>query len=221
VLFDGVADLAVLPDCDAVLSGYLGAAETGPVLLDIVARVKAANKRALYCCDPVIGDTAEGVYVRDGVPEFFRDRLLAIADVATPNRFELELLTGTPIDSLAAAVAAAQMLRRRGPATVLVTSLEPAPGRVAMLAVGAEGAFLAETPLLPLAVNGCGDVAAALFLGWLLRGKPLPAALADTMAGIHAVITATHLAGRRELALIAAQDELVSPSRKITPQRLG
>src|SRR6516225_7378326 len=75
---------------DAVLSGYLGEAETGPVLLDIVARVKEANPRALFCCDPVMGDVGLGYYVRSGIPEFFRDRALALADVVTPNRFELE-----------------------------------------------------------------------------------------------------------------------------------
>ena len=55
-LFEGIADLGVLSEIDAVLSGYVGTAETGAVLLDIVARIKDANPRALFCCDPVIGD---------------------------------------------------------------------------------------------------------------------------------------------------------------------
>src|SRR5271155_3794656 len=93
-LFDGIAELGVLPRCDAVLSGFLGDAEIGPVLLDIVARVKHANPQALFCCDPVMGDVGPGWYVRAGVPEFYRDRALAVADIATPNRFELEWLTG-------------------------------------------------------------------------------------------------------------------------------
>ena len=59
-LFEGIAELGVLPRCDAVLSGYLGQAETGAVLLDIVARVKEANPRALFCCDPVMGDVGLG-----------------------------------------------------------------------------------------------------------------------------------------------------------------
>ena len=40
-LFEGIAALGVLPQIDAVLSGYLGDAATGPVLLDIVERVRA------------------------------------------------------------------------------------------------------------------------------------------------------------------------------------
>ena len=105
-LFEGIAELGVLPRCDAVLSGYLGEAETGPVLLDIVARVKGANPRALFCCDPVMGDVGLGYYVRAGIPEFFRDRALALADVVTPNRFELEWLTGGPVRDLADAARA-------------------------------------------------------------------------------------------------------------------
>src|SRR5467141_2366550 len=105
-LFEGIAELGVLPRCDAVLSGYLGEADTGPVLLDIVARVKRANPQALYACDPVMGDVGPGWYVRAGVPEFYRDHALAVADIMTPNRFELEWLTGNRVSNLAEAGAA-------------------------------------------------------------------------------------------------------------------
>ena len=70
-----------------MLSGYLGDALTGPVLLDIVERIRAANPRALFCCDPVIGDVDTGSYVTAGIAEFFRERALALADIVTPNRF--------------------------------------------------------------------------------------------------------------------------------------
>jgi pyridoxine kinase len=219
-LFEGIAALGVLPRIDAVLSGYLGDAATGPVLLDIVARLKQANPRALFCCDPVIGDSDTGSYVAPGVAEFFREHALALADIATPNRFELEYLTGVPAANLAAAAEAAAALRARGPRIVLVTSLAPAPDRVAMLALGPEGAWAVETPLLPVAINGCGDVTAALFLAHLLRGESLPEALARAAAAIFAVIEATARAGRYELALVAAQDELAAPSRRFLPRPL-
>src|SRR5580658_3938641 len=126
-LFEGIAELGVLPSIDAVLSGYIGTAETGAVLLDIVGRVKAANPQALFCCDPVIGDTDTGSYVRDGVAEFFRDAALALADIVTPNRFELEYLTGQSAGDLREAAEAAAALRTRGPKTVLLTSLHLIP----------------------------------------------------------------------------------------------
>src|SRR5437764_6523851 len=73
-LFEGISALGVLPQIDAVLSGYLGDAMTGPLLLGIVERIRAANPRALFCCDPVIGDVDTGSYLTAGNPEFFRER---------------------------------------------------------------------------------------------------------------------------------------------------
>lgn len=217
-LFEGIADLGILPRIDAVLSGYLGDRATGPVLLDIVARVRAANPEALFCVDPVIGDVETGSYVTEGIAEFFRDRALAVADIVTPNHFELEYLTGSRVTSLAEAASAAASLRARGPRVALVTSLDAAPDRVTMLAAGPEGAWAVETPRLPVVLNGCGDVTAALFLAHLLRGQSLPDALAMTAAAIFAVIETTLRLDRYELALVAAQEELLSPTRRFAPR---
>jgi pyridoxine kinase len=219
-LFEGIAALGVLPHIDAVLSGYLGDAGTGPALLDIVDRVRAENPSALFCCDPVIGDVDTGSYVTAGIAEFFRDRALARADIVTPNRFELEYLTGTSIADIAEAGAAASGLRALGPDVVLVTSLDTVPDRATMLAAGPDGAWVVETPRLPAMLNGCGDVTAALFLARLLRGESLPDALAKTAAAIFAVIETTLRLDRYELALVAAQDELAEPSRVFPPVRL-
>jgi pyridoxine kinase len=219
-LFEGIAELGLLSRCDAVLSGYLGEPEAGPVLLDIVARIKEANPRALFTCDPVMGDVGPGWYVRAGVPEFYRDRAIAVADIVTPNRFELEWLTGSRVGTLAEAGAAAAALQKRGPGIVLVTSLEPAADRVAVVAAGRDGVWAAETPRLLIEATGCGDAVAALFLGWLLKGKPLPEALATTVAAIYGVIEATMRSTDGELALIAAQDELVSPTRSVSLKQL-
>jgi pyridoxine kinase len=219
-LFWGVAALGVLPHIDAVLSGYLVDATTGPVLLDIVDRVRAANPRALFCCDPVIGDVDTGSYVTAGIAEFFRDRALALADIVTPNRFELEYLTGHSVGTLAEAGVAAAALRALGPKIVLVTSLEVEADRLAMLAAGPDGVWAVETPRLPVMLNGCGDVTAALFLGRLLRGESLADALTLTAASMYGVIETTMRLGRYELALVAAQEELVAPTLNVTARRL-
>ena len=219
-LFEGVAELGVLPHVNAVLSGYLGDMATGPVLLGIVDRVRAENPKALFCCDPVIGDIDTGSYVTAGIAEFFRDQALARADIVTPNRFELEYLTGASIADVSGAGEAAASLRALGPRIVLVTSLDTDPDRITILAAGPDGVWLVETPRLPAMLNGCGDVTAALFLARLLRGENLPEALAKTAAAIFGVIETTLRLGRYELALVAAQDELASPSRSFVPVRL-
>ncbi len=138
----------------------------------------------------------------------------------TPNRFELEWLTGASVLSLAEAAAAVEVLRQRGPGIVLATSLETATDRIAAVAAEPDGVWAVETPRLPIEATGCGDAVAALFLGWLLKGKPVPEALAATIAAIYGVIEATMRSGSGELALIAAQDELVSPSRAVSVRRL-
>src|ERR1044071_7354037 len=91
-LVRGIAERGVLGRCDGVLSGYMGSAETGAAILDAVAQAKAANPKARYCCDPVIGDVGRGIYVRPGIPEFMRQHALPAADMITPNQFELDLL---------------------------------------------------------------------------------------------------------------------------------
>lgn len=222
-LLAGIAERGVWPMCTAVLSGYLGTAETGLAILDTVEQIKAANADALYCCDPVIGDRDGGAYVRSGVAEFYRDHALAKADIATPNHFELEALSGRRVASLADALGAADALRQLGPSIVLVTSLERSdapPSTSEMLVVEHGAAWLVATPTLPITVNGAGDALAALFLGHYLLTRDTERALAASAAAIFAVIEATQKAGSRELQLIAAQDALVAPGRCFLPRRI-
>ena len=167
----GIEERGVLPACDGVLSGYVGDAGTCEAVLDAVRRVKAANPRALYCCDPVIGDAGR-VYVRPGIPELLRDQALPLADIATPNQFELEWLSGRRVATLEDAREAIRAVQSGGPRCVLATSLRTAetPADALDLLVGEGGRFWRlRTPLLPIAVNGAGDAIAALFLFHRLR----------------------------------------------------
>src|SRR6218665_945532 len=90
---DGIADRGVLATCDGLLSGYMGSADIGNAILGTLKRVREANPKALYCCDPVIGDVGRGVFVRPGIPEFMREQAVPAADIVTPNQFELQFLT--------------------------------------------------------------------------------------------------------------------------------
>jgi pyridoxine kinase len=220
-LVQGIAQRGALTKCDGVLSGYLGAADLGAVILDAVALVKAANPLARYCCDPVIGDVGPGEYVRPGIAEFLRDRALPAADVITPNQFELERLSGQGSATRAEALAVAEALRARGPRAVLVTSLHTAEtpaDAVDVLASDERGRFLVRTPLLPVAVNGAGDAAAALFFFHYLRTGEVADALARMVSSIFGLVRRTAQAGTRELLLIEAQEELVAPSQIFRPE---
>jgi pyridoxine kinase len=223
LVVQGIAERGALGDCDGVLSGYLGAPDTGEAVVDAVARVKQANPAARYCCDPVIGDVGPGVYVRPGIPEFIKERMLPIADIVTPNQFELEYLAGGTAPELSALAAAIDVVHACGPQVVLVTSLhtEDTPGDAIDLAVSdGLGRYRLRTPRLAIAVNGAGDAIAALFFAHYLMSGSAADAMARAASAIHGVLRRTVEAGSREMLLVDAQDELAKPSRLFVAERI-
>ena len=222
-VINGVDDRGVFPSVDAVLSGYQGAEEVGEVILDAVARVKAANPAAIYCCDPVMGDVGRGFFVRPGIPEFLRDSVVPRADIVTPNQFELEFLVGRPVTTQAELVAAAEELRARGPRVVLVTSAltqDTPEGSIQMACVTDAGSWIVTTPLVPMDVKGGGDVTAAIFLAhYLTDGAEV--ALSRTAATMYAVLVQTHAKGSEEMLLVAEQESIAHPDEvfEVSPIR--
>ena len=219
----GLTERGVLPLCDGLLSGYMGDAALGRIILDLVQRVRTVNPSAVYCLDPVMGDVGRGFYVRPGISELMRDEALPLATVITPNQFELEFLAGHPVVDLESTIAAIQQLRDRGPSVVLVTSLSRAdsdPNTIEVMAVDAESACLITTPRLPISVNGAGDATAAIFLAHWLMGNPLAVALEKTVNSIFAVLALTAEKNAREIQLVAAQDEIANPPARFKAQKI-
>jgi pyridoxine kinase len=223
-VIDGIANLGVLGACDGVLSGYIGAVETGAAILAAVSAVKAASPQARYCCDPVIGNRARGEFVRPGVAEFMRVRALPAADVVTPNHFELDRLTGRDTKDLRAILAAVDDIHARGPRAVLITSVrsEATPDdSLDVIASDMGGRHLVRTPLLATPANGAGDLIAALFFFHWLRSGSAAEALAAATSSVFGLLRRTRDAGAGETMLITAQDELVAPSERFAPVRIG
>jgi pyridoxine kinase len=220
----GIESLGMLSRCDALLTGYVGDAALGDVVLDTAARVRAANPRAVWCCDPVLGDVDTGIYVKPGIDTFFRERAIPAADLITPNHFELEHLTGTTVATMDDALAAARGLLN-GPRLALITSLRRAdapPDQVEMVAVARDAAWRVCTPLIgfEIAPNGTGDMVAALFSAHWIESGDIPQALGRAASSVFAVLEATRSMGERELQLVAAQDQMVAPSRRFTAETL-
>ncbi|MEO3428117.1 pyridoxal kinase PdxY [Pelagibius sp. CAU 1746] len=219
-VIDGLEARGALARCDALLSGYVGDPALGEVILDAAARIRAANPKALWTCDPVMGDHGKGLFVREGVPDFMTCKALPAADVVTPNLFELEILAGRKLRDLAEIRAAAEGLlapaQGRGPQAMLITSLAADEGEVAMLAASAEGSWRVACPRLPITPNGAGDAVAALFLGFYLKSGSLPEALGRAASAIFEVLETTLETGEEELQLVAAQDCLETPRRTFT-----
>lgn len=223
-VIEGIDDRGVLPEVDAVLSGYQGAPAMGEAILDAVRLVKKRNPQSLYCADPVMGDVGRGIFVMPGVPEFLRDHVIKMADIVTPNHYELILLTGRDATTLAGIVEAAHALRAAGPEVVLVTSavVEGAdPDTLTMIAVDSTGAWSVTTPLLHRVFTGSGDLTTAMFLAAYLETRSVPAALGRTADVVYSVLKMTADSGKRELQLVAAQDELVHPRHHFEVSPIG
>jgi pyridoxine kinase len=221
----GMEERSALAQVDLVLSGYQGSPEIAEVILDAVARVRAANPAAAYACDPVMGNAESGCFVDPAIPPLIRDRVVPQADVITPNQFELGELTGADLGAvpdLGAILDAADAVRATGPSTVLVTSVlhggQP-EDTVEMVAATGTGAWSVRTPRLAMHANGSGDVTAALFSAHLLATDP-PTALARTASSVFDLLVNTLDAGAGELRLVESQAAYAEPRMQFEVDRV-
>lgn len=219
----GVEERGVFPQIDVVLSGYQGGVGIGDVIVDAVRRVKEANPTALYACDPVMGNAKSGCFVAPEIPVLLRERVVPVADIITPNQFELGFLTDTTPSTLESTLESVDLARAMGPSIVLVTSVERPDGdpeSIEMLAVDDAGAWLVRTPRLPIKANGSGDVTAALFTAHYRATGDASVALERTASSIFDLIELTHRSGERELQLIEAQEAYANPRMQFTAERV-
>lgn len=213
-LFDGLAADGALGAIDAVLVGYIGDAEQASVILDAVERVKAANPSAVFVCDPVLGDDGR-LYVSQAIADAVLAGLCPRADWLAPNRFELGQLAGRPIDTLDDARNAA---RRLGKPTLC--SSVPTPNGIANLYSAPGGDWLCETPRLPHAPKGAGDLLTALFTARRMRGEAPAVALEAATGALYDIIVRALAAQAEHMPLPEAQDLLEHPATWPRAQRL-
>jgi pyridoxine kinase len=218
------ADLATsqkLGDIGAVITGYLGdAGQAGPIA-QLVKAVKKANPEALHLCDPVMGDQyGDGgtLYVPEATAEAIRDTLVPLADIVTPNAFELGWLTDCDVDSEMQALAAARHL---GNDRVLVTS-SPALRRnaIANLLAGPRGAVAAEHAAIKDPPHGTGDLIAGLFLTNLMAGLDDEEALKRASASVFELVARSVKKGADELLFAEEQQSVVKAMALVTSRRV-
>ncbi|MBC9248144.1 pyridoxal kinase [Paracoccus sp. 11-3] len=164
-----------------IMTGYIGSVEVAELTADFVARCKQANPTLRYLCDPVMGDHGPGLYVPAELARLMRDRLLPMADLATPNSFELGHLTRRQIRTLADVQAAATDLNLSAGADLIATGciLEDTPaGQLESIIVGPTGTTRLPTPYIPVALPGTGD----LFAGLVMAGRGKNRSLTDAVA---------------------------------------
>lgn len=222
-VIEGIGERGVFKLVDAVLSGYQGGDDIADVIVDAVAKVKAENPDAIYACDPVMGSAKSGCFVADTIPPLLRSKVVPVADLITPNQFELGYLTERDVNDLDSTLAAVDAAREMGPSTVLVTSVErpDAPeDTIEMVAVDDKGKWIVRTPRLPFKRNGSGDVTAALFTGHYLESGDAADALGRTASAVYDMLKLTYEADSRELKLVEAQEFFANPAMQFEVEAL-
>lgn len=219
----GIEERGAFGSIDVVLSGYQGSAGIADVIIDTAKRVKAENPNAVYSCDPVMGNAKSGCFVAPEIPVLLREKVVPAADIITPNQFELGFLTDTEPHTLEETLASVDLARAMGPSVVLVTSVErpDAPAdTIEMLAVDDNGAWIVQTPRLPMKANGSGDVTAALFTAHYVETGSAETALARTVSSVYELLMLTFKSGERELQLVQAQEFYANPPLQFTPEQV-
>jgi pyridoxine kinase len=201
----------------AVLTGYFGNAGQPKAVARLVRSLRERNPDLLYVCDPVIGDLG-GLYVPQETAEAIRDELLPLANVATPNRYELAWFAGSALDSNTMIMEAALAL---GPSRMLVTSAVPMmAGGTGNLYLSGKHALLAEHRLIDNPPNGLGDLMSALFLARLMTGVDEERALQLATASVFEILARTAKRGSDELTLETDSQSLTTPMAMVQMRRL-
>lgn len=226
-LWEGLERTGVASSCDAIISGYVGNPDTASSIAAIVRKAGALNPHLVYLCDPVIGDTERGVYVKPGLLEFYREEALPLATIIKPNKFEAELLSGMKLDTKNGLRKACDFLHSRGPRQILITSVDAPvdsqgrPGIRTILSLGDRG-FAIDTDLLPFAMppHGAGDLVSALYMGNYLKYDDPAACLERSIHAVFAVLEATSRSGLRELQIISTQEAFAETTKKFPVVRI-
>jgi len=209
-LLQGVKERGLVERATILLTGYLGSPEIAERVADFAERALHANPRLRYVCDPVMGDDDLGMFAATGMPDMFRDRLIPLASIITPNQFELELLTKRTARNRADLLDASSVIAACGCPTVIATgcTLSDTPTD-AVETILCQAGTLARiaTPRLPIRPCGTGDLLTGLTTAQLANGLPLEAAMRRAVARVYAILERT-MAGRpEEMAIIETYHE--------------
>lgn len=226
-LYDGLQENGI-SSFSHILTGYIGSQSFLEKVAEIVVDLKKKNPSLVYVCDPVMGDNGE-MYVPAELLPVYIDKILPIADIVTPNQFEVEKLTGIKITSEEDAIEAMKILHSKGPKTVVISSSEfSSDGSITSLAStvanGEKEVYKVQFQKLNAVFVGTGDLFAACLLAWLEKDKDLKLALEKTIATLQSVIKRTFekakaLAGegnrptpaQMELQLVQSKTDIEAP----------
>lgn len=203
VLYEGIK-LNNVNHYDYILTGYSRDTSFLETVVDIIKELKGTNPKLVYVCDPVMGDQG-AMYVPENLLPVYRDKVVPLADILTPNQFEAEILTGRKIHSVDDAIEVMDLLHKMGPDTVVLTStdLPSTQGDQFLVALGSQKTvkpdgtnwtqkICIDIPKVDAVFVGTGDLFAAMLLAWTHHHpRDLKSACQKTVSVMHHVIKRT------------------------------
>uniref|UniRef100_A0A8C8JR09 Pyridoxal kinase n=1 Tax=Oncorhynchus tshawytscha TaxID=74940 RepID=A0A8C8JR09_ONCTS len=147
----------------------------------------------------------KAIYVPENLHPVYKNKVVPVADIITPNQFEAELLTGKNISTEKDAVEVMDLLHKMGPDTVVITSSD-LPSRLGdrfLVSLGSQRTLMPdgtkstqrvrmEIPKVDAVFVGTGDLFAAMLLAWTHHyPNDLKTACEKTFSVMHHVIKRT------------------------------
>ncbi len=218
-MLDQLTSSPWISEVGGILSGYLGSAGQASAVSRLVQGVKQRNSEAVFVLDPVIGDHGK-LYVPEEQAEAIRQELLPLADMTTPNPFELQWLAKSTEEATNEILL--EVARSVGPNTVVVTSAQGMMrNHIGNLMLDGDAAMLAEHQRFEDVPNGLGDLTAALLLAHRLDGKSSPEMLKTATASVYEVMRTAINSNAEELTLERNLGSLLKPTSQVAMRTLG
>lgn len=190
------------------LTGYSRSPDSLKKIVEILKKLREKNPKLNYVCDPVMGDNGK-MYVPEDILPVYRDIVVPLADVITPNQFEAELITGMKMNSLQDALKIIEALHEKGPKTVVLSSTELGDENCMIGIASTAGVqYQINIPKVDATFTGTGDLFASLFLAWWHKtNNNLKLTLENTISTLQIIVKDTYQKARD-----------VQPTGKIPPQ---
>ncbi|CAH9086899.1 unnamed protein product [Cuscuta epithymum] len=217
-----------------LLTGYIGSISFLEKVLQVVDKLRTINPDLTYVCDPVMGDDGK-LYIPLELVSVYREKVVPVASMLTPNQFEAELLTGLSITSEQDGQEACNILHAAGPSKVVITSIN-IDGN--LLLIGSHRKekgqppkqFKIVIPKIPAYFTGTGDLTTSLLLGWSNKyPDDLDKAAELAVSSLQALLARTLADYQRagydckssslEIRLVQSQDDIRNPKVKYKAKR--
>lgn len=193
VLFEGLASNRV-DHFAGLLTGYVPGAEGIAAVGTIAKSLKSSHPDTVWVLDPVMGDEERGLYVSPEIPPLYKS-LVHLADIITPNQFELEVLSGVKVVDKASLVEACRGIHAQGVGKIVVTTFRDpeCPEQISVIGSedGGEHMFEVGVPYYSRPYQGTGDMFASLLLAYTLRGHSLEEAVLLVLDSMKPVLSKT------------------------------